>query len=112
MVVKIFFDGEEARFENERVEGGFSQQNVDAAFDERIDLFVIRFDHLIERSAAIARVFHIAGDGKLLVSRPDAAGHETRLFGIAGSELIGGASSKCRGSQVDFSHVILQCKIG
>ena len=108
VIVEVLFDGEQAGLEDERVESGFGQQNIDAAIDERFDLLVIGFDHLIEGGAAMAGIFDVAGDGKLLIRRADGAGDEARLFRIAGGVIVGSAAGQRDGGQIDFAHVNLR----
>ena len=76
MFLEIFFDGEQAGFQIQRVEGGFRQQDIHAGFDERRRLFVICSHELIERDGPIARVVYIRRHGGRAVCRADRAGDE------------------------------------
>ncbi len=41
VLVEVLVDGEQAGLEDERVERRLGQQNIDAPFDQRIDLLVV-----------------------------------------------------------------------
>ncbi len=112
VVVEIFFDGEQTRLEDERIKRGFGKQDVDAAFDEGFDLFVVGVDHLVKRGGAMAGVFDIAGDRKLLVGGADGAGDEAGLFGIASGIVVGGTAGQRDSGEIDFAHVVFQAEIG
>ncbi len=88
VVVEVLLDGEQAGLEHERVEGRLGQQNIDAAFDQRIDLLVVRLDHLVERGVAVAGIVDVAGDRELLVRRTDRAGDEPRPVGGSQIQLV------------------------
>ena len=71
-------DREEARLQIERVDDRFGEQDIDAGFDERGYLLVIRVGHLIERDAAKAGVVDLRADGGLLRGGTNRAGNEPR----------------------------------
>ena len=60
VLVEIARDREQAGLQVERVDDRFRQQDIDARFDQRRDLLVVRLDHLVERHAAIAGVVDLA----------------------------------------------------
>ena len=63
-------------------------RRIDARFDERRDLLIVGFDHLLKNHVAVGRVFHAGRDGHLLRRRPNRAGDEPRLIGRAFVELV------------------------
>ncbi len=52
---KIPFDREQTGLQVQRVEGGFREQQIDAPFDQRRHLLVIRLDVLVKRHRPVAR---------------------------------------------------------
>ena len=49
LLLEKLLDRKQTGLQHERVERRLGQQNIDAPFDERVDLLVIRLDHLVER---------------------------------------------------------------
>ena len=103
MIGEILVNGEQTRFEDQRVERSLGQKNIDAPFHQRIDLSVVRLDHLIERGVAIGRVIDVSGNRELLSRGADRTCHEARLVRRALVPLIGGAARQPAGGQIQLA---------
>ena len=78
-VLEVLVDREQRRLGVERVEDGLDQQQVGAAFDQRLDLLVVGGAQLLEVDVARARVVHVGADAGGLGRRAEGAGDEARL---------------------------------
>ena len=105
-------DGVEAALEDERVEGRLGQQDVDAPFDERLDLLAVGRHHLVERHVAVARVGDVARDGELLVRRADRSRDESRPVGGRGHGRVGRLAGQPRRGKVELPHPVGQAEVG
>jgi hypothetical protein len=101
--LEVLFDGKEAGFEVERVDDRLDQQQIDAAFDERGDLLLVRIDHVLEIDAAPGRVVHARRNRHLLGGGADGAGDKSRLIGRSLVEFVGGAAGTGGCAKVDFA---------
>jgi hypothetical protein len=86
-VGEVFLDGEQRRLGVERVEDGFHQQQVGAAFDQAFDLLVVGGAQLLEVDVARARVVDVGADAGGARRRAQGAGDEARL--VRRGELVG-----------------------
>ena len=73
------FDGEQAGLEVERVEDGLDQEDVDAAVDQGLGLFVVGGRELVEVHGPIAGVVDVRRERGGAVRGPDRPGDEGTL---------------------------------
>ena len=87
-VFKILVDGKQRRLGIERVENGFHQQHVRAAFDQRFGLLVIGLAEFFKTGVACARVVHIRADAGGFGRRAERADDKARF--VRRGELVAG----------------------
>ena len=75
-LVEVPERGEERGLEDERVEDGLEEQEVDAAVDEAADLLRVGRDELVEDVGSLSRVVHVHRERERPVRGADRARHE------------------------------------
>ena len=93
---------EQRRLGIERVEDGFDQQQIDAAFDQRGRSFAVGRDQLVEIDVAKARVVDARRQRGGAIGRPDGAGDEACPAGALGI-LIRDFARQARSMQVELA---------
>jgi hypothetical protein len=86
--VEELLDGEQRRLGVQRVEHGFDQQDVGAAFDQALDRFEVMVDQRFESDVAVAGVVDVRRDRRGAAGRAKHAGDEARLGRIGGGEFV------------------------
>ena len=109
LLVEVFLDGEQARLEVERVDDRFGEQDIDARFDERGDLLVVRVDHLVERDAAVSwRRRRLVLMAVCFVVGPIEPATNRGRSGVLLGEFIAGPAGTCDGRRVDFADELVR----
>jgi hypothetical protein len=98
----MLLDGEQRRLGVQRVEDGFDQQDVGAAFAEPADGFGVGGDQFVEARVAVARVVDVRRDRRGARGRPENAGDEARLGRVAGGELVADRARQLGAGKVQF----------
>ena len=105
-------DRVQAGLEHERVKGGFSKEDIDAPFDESLDLLAIGRHHFVVGDVAVAWIGHVAGNRELLVGGTDRAGHKPRLVRRLRGRRVGRSPGQRRGDKIHLPRVFLEPKVG
>ena len=85
--------GDQAGFDVARIEPGFEQQKIDAAFDQRLGLLIVAVAQLLEA--------HVAAKSQRFGGRPDRSGDEAGLLG--GGKLGSGFAGDVRRGDVQLT---------
>ena len=91
MLFVVFVDGEQRGLAVQRIEDGFHQQQIDAAFNQALGLLIVGVDQLVEGDVTRSRVVHVRRDRGRLWRRSQCAGDEARLVRCA---VLGGGGAR------------------
>ena len=107
--LEIFLDGEERGLGVERVEDGFEQQQVDAAFDQGAGLRRSRRRASWSKVTPRAAGFETSCETEAVREvGPMRAGDEAAAAGMRGGEAIDGAAGDLRAGEVQIGDAILR----
>ncbi len=81
--IEIFLNGKKLRFEHQRVDRGFGQQDIGTAVNETAHLFFEDFNHAIEGQFSQSRIIDIKRNRQRFSGRAHCARYEAGLFGGA-----------------------------
>ena len=111
MFVVVLADGEERGLGVQRVENGFEQEQIGAAFDEAARLLVIHFAQFVERDAARGRAVHILRHRRGPIRRPHRSRDVPILAGMRGFKLVGHLPGDFRARDVQFASVMFEAVV-
>ena len=105
-MLKVFIDGKQGRLGVERVENGFDQQHITAAFHQCLHLFKIRAAQFFKGDIAGPGVIHIRADAGGFGCWPQGAHHKPgvlwrRIF-------VAGGTGQPRRGQVHLARQVAQ----
>jgi hypothetical protein len=104
-------DGEERGLGIQRVEDGFEQQQIGAAFHQAARLFVIHFAQFVERDAARGGAVHVLRHRRGAIGRPHRSRDQSVFAGMRGFEFIGHLAGDPRARDIKLVNVILEAVI-
>ena len=110
--LEIFLDGEERGFGVERVEDGFEEQQVGAAFDQGAGLRGVDFAQAVEGDAARGGVRDVLRNRGGARGRAQGAGDEAAPAGVRGGKAIDGAAGDLRAGEIQIGDAIFEAVIG
>ena len=109
---EYIFDGEQRSLGVERIENGLDEQDVHAAFDQRVDLLFVRVANLIVGHGAKRRVVDIRRQTQRAIHRADRSRDEARLVGCLSRPFVGNATGQARRLDVQLRHDAFQRVVG
>ena len=112
VIVEILVDGVDRGLGIERIENGFDQHDIDAAFDKAMQGLVIGDDQIVEGDIAEPWIVDVGRHRRGAVGRPDGAGNEPRFFRRSGGSRVGARAGDFGGLDVEFVNKVLEPVIG
>ncbi len=97
-VFEELVDGEQRGLGVERIEDGLDQEDIGAAFEQCLALFVVGVAQLVEADVARARVVDVGRDAGGLGRRAEGTGHEAGL--VRRAVLVAGLARQAGGDHV------------